>query len=127
MNPSANVRCSQNLRLSPWTEICEKNPQETKQYVACTTMYGVRLTVLALTVAIIDALNTERSTLVYTFWLPRNLSNHRDRQRRTADTVLVKSREMTSMGVKHFHGGWERRGKDGKKQNTLAPLAAILW
>ncbi len=29
------------------------------------------------------------------FWVPRNLSNHMDRQARTHDTVLVKSREMT--------------------------------
>jgi hypothetical protein len=29
------------------------------------------------------------------FWLPRNLSNRMDRQARTGDTVLFKSREMT--------------------------------
>ncbi len=29
------------------------------------------------------------------FWLPRNLSNHMDRQARTRDKVLVKSREIT--------------------------------
>jgi hypothetical protein len=29
------------------------------------------------------------------FWLPRNLSNHRDRQARARDIVLVKSRERS--------------------------------
>ncbi len=29
------------------------------------------------------------------FWLPRNLSDRMDRQARTGDTVLIKSREMT--------------------------------
>ncbi len=29
------------------------------------------------------------------FWLPRNLLNHMDRQARTSDTLLVKSRELT--------------------------------
>jgi hypothetical protein len=29
------------------------------------------------------------------FWVPQNLSHHMDRQARTSDTVLVKSREMT--------------------------------
>ncbi len=28
------------------------------------------------------------------FWIPRNLSNHMDRQARTGDTVLVKSRDI---------------------------------
>jgi hypothetical protein len=39
-------------------------------------------------------LNTERSKPVF-FWLPRTLSNHMDRQARTGETVLDKSREMT--------------------------------
>jgi hypothetical protein len=41
----------------------------------------------------IEELNTERPT---SFWIPRNLSHHMVRQARTGDTVLVKSREMTS-------------------------------
>jgi hypothetical protein len=48
-----------------------------------------------------------------------------DRQARTDDTVLVKSREMTgTIGDKHCRGGWgAKRGKDDrKKQNTLVLL-----
>ncbi len=40
-----------------------------------------------------EELNTKKPTPV-SFWFPRNLSNHMDRQARTRDTVLVKSREM---------------------------------
>jgi hypothetical protein len=43
------------------------------------------------------------------FWFPRNLSNHMDRQARTRDTVLAKSREMTGRirsQTKHCRGGW---------------------
>jgi hypothetical protein len=29
---------------------------------------------------------------------------------------------MTGIGAKHCRGGWGRRGKDDRKQNTLAPL-----
>jgi hypothetical protein len=44
-----------------------------------------------------------------------------DRQARTGDTVLVKSREMTGRTrTMPLAGG--RRGKDDRKQNTLAPL-----
>jgi hypothetical protein len=57
------------------------------------------------------------------FWLPRNLSNHMDRQARIRDTVLVKSREITGKSQKKpCRSGWGRRGKDDIKQNTLAPL-----
>jgi hypothetical protein len=38
---------------------------------------------------------TKRPTIVFFFRVPRNLSHHMDRQARTGDTVLVKSREMT--------------------------------
>jgi hypothetical protein len=38
-------------------------------------------------------LNTRRPTSS-SFWVPRNLSNHIDRQARTGDTVLVKNREI---------------------------------
>ncbi len=44
------------------------------------------------------------------FWFLRNLSNQIDRQARTRDRVLV------SMS------GWGGRGKDDRKQNTLAPV-----
>jgi hypothetical protein len=49
------------------------------------------------------------------FWLPRNLSTHIDRQASTRDTVLAKSREMTDGGGK---------GKDDRKQNTFSPLVS---
>ncbi len=39
-------------------------------------------------------LNIKRHTLVF-FLAPRNHSNHMDKQARTGDTVLIKSREMT--------------------------------
>jgi hypothetical protein len=41
-----------------------------------------------------------------------------DRQARTGDTVLVKSREMTGIGAKLCHCGWKRRGKDDRKKNA---------
>ncbi len=59
------------------------------------------------------------------FLLPRNLSNHMDRQARTRDTVLVNSREMTgkSQTLPWLRGGaWRAGGKDDKKLNTLSPL-----
>jgi hypothetical protein len=40
----------------------------------------------------------------------------------TGDAVLVKSREMTSIEAKNCRGGWERRGKDDRKQNTYGPV-----
>ncbi len=77
------------------------------------------------------------------FWVPGNLSNHMDRQARTSDTVLVRV-ERWQEGAKHCSGGWGgvgvsksremtgrsqtlqwwlggSRGKDHRKQNTLAP------
>jgi hypothetical protein len=52
------------------------------------------------------------------FRVPRNLSKHMDRQARTGDTVLVKSREV---GAKHCLVRWGG-GKDDRKENTLARL-----
>jgi hypothetical protein len=77
-------------------------------------------------VVTIDELNTERPTLVHTFWLSRNLSNHMDRQTRTCDTVLVKNRELT--GRSQTLPWWVEGGgvKTTEKQNTLASLEAIL-
>jgi hypothetical protein len=68
-------------------------------------------------------LNTKRLTLVFFLAPTRNLSNHMDRQARTGDTVLVKSREMT--GRSQTLPWWlkGRGGKDDRKQNTLATLA----
>jgi hypothetical protein len=40
-----------------------------------------------------EELNTERPRLQSSLWVPRNLSNHMDRQARTRDTVLHKSIE----------------------------------
>ncbi len=37
----------------------------------------------------------QRGPLSSSFWVPRNHSNRMDRQARTGDTVIVKSREMT--------------------------------
>jgi hypothetical protein len=48
------------------------------------------------------------------FWVPRNVTHHIDRQARTGDPVLVKSREMAGrVGAKHCRGEY-RRGKDDK-------------
>ncbi len=49
-----------------------------------------------------------------------------DRQARTRDTVLVKSIEMIA-GATHCRGGWGDRGKDDRKQNTLAPIAWVSY
>jgi hypothetical protein len=43
------------------------------------------------------------------------------RRAHTGDTVLDKGREMRGIGAKHCRGGC-RRGKDDRKQNTLALL-----
>ncbi len=53
-----------------------------------------------------------------------NLSYHMDRQARTGDTLLVKSREMTdrTQTLRWWLGG--RMGKDDRKQNT--PTNAFL-
>jgi hypothetical protein len=56
------------------------------------------------------------------FWVSRNLFNHMDRQAHTRNPVLVKSIERLLLGAKHCRGGWGRRGKDDRKQYTLAPL-----
>ncbi len=55
------------------------------------------------------------------FWVPRNLSLHMNRQARTGDTMLVNSREMTGriLTVPWLVG---EGGKDDRKQNMLAPL-----
>ncbi len=60
------------------------------------------------------------------FLVPRNLSNLIDRQARTYDTVLVKSREMT--GRTQTLPWWleEEGGTDDRKQNTLAPLISAV-
>ncbi len=56
------------------------------------------------------------------FWLPRNLAYHMDRQARTSNTVSAKSREMTGRSLNPALVAGRRRGKDDRKQNTLAPL-----
>ncbi len=60
-----------------------------------------------------------RGSATLPFVSHENLSNHMGRQARAGDTVLVKSREMISIGAKHCRGGWEEGGKDDRKQNTL--------
>ncbi len=58
----------------------------------------------------------ERSS---SFWPPRNLSHHMDRQARTGDIVLVKSREMTGREPNTAVVAEGRRCKDDRKQNTV--------
>jgi hypothetical protein len=53
------------------------------------------------------------------FWVPRNLSHHMDRQARTLYAVLVTSRELEA-NTAVVAGG--RSCKDDRKQNTLAIL-----
>jgi hypothetical protein len=48
------------------------------------------------------------------FWFPRNLFNNMDRQARTHDSVLVKSREM--IGCSQTLSWWLGRGKDDRKK-----------
>ncbi len=56
------------------------------------------------------------------FWIPRNLSDHMIRQASIGNTI-----ERWQGGPKHCRGGWGgRRGKDDRKQNTLAPFHCIL-
>jgi hypothetical protein len=60
------------------------------------------------------------------FWFPRNFSNNMDRQARTRDTVLVKSREMT--GRSQTLPWWRGEGgvKDDRKQYVSAPLGPTI-
>ncbi len=62
------------------------------------------------------------------FRLPRNLSNHMERQARTSDTVLVNRREMTgrSQTLPWCLGGGGIKTKDDRKQNTLAPVSTCI-
>jgi hypothetical protein len=58
------------------------------------------------------------------FWLPRNLANRMDRQARTHDTMLVKSREMTG-SIQTLP--WRRGGRGVKTTDyqihwPMAPL-----
>ncbi len=63
-----------------------------------------------------------RSSSFCSFWLPRNLSNHMDRQARTGDTVLVKSWEMT--GRSHTLLWWlEGGGVKMPKKKHIGPVA----
>jgi len=50
---------------------------------------------LSCVIRYLPCLDTKRHTLVIFLVPAKNLSNHVDRQARTRDTVLVKSKEMT--------------------------------
>jgi hypothetical protein len=52
--------------------------------------------------------------------VPQNIYHHMIRQARTGDTESVKSREKTDRTQTMPRGVWGRRGKDDRKQNTLA-------
>ncbi len=62
----------------------------------------------------------------FSFYVPRNLSNHMDRQARTSDTVLVKSRKMT--GRSQTLPWWLGRGgiKTTENKIKLAPLMQVF-
>jgi hypothetical protein len=62
-------------------------------------------------------LKTNRPTLVFFLGPTKPLQSY-NRQARTGDTALVKSREI---GAKHYLGD-RGGGKDDRKENTLAPL-----
>jgi hypothetical protein len=70
-------------------------------------------------------LNAKRPKIVF-LWVSRTLSHHMIRQAHTGDTVLAKCREMTRRAQTLLWcrgGGGGTRGKDDRKQNTLAPFA----
>jgi hypothetical protein len=54
----------------------------------------------------------------FSFWLPRNLSNHMIRQARTGDTVLVNSRET---GAESNTGRGEK-GSRRQKTKYIGPV-----
>ncbi len=60
-----------------------------------------------------------RGPLSSSFWLPRNLSNHMDRQARTGDTMLLENREMTGRSQTLLRWLGVRKCKDDRKQNTV--------
>jgi hypothetical protein len=58
------------------------------------------------------------------FWIPRNLSHHMNRQALTGDTMLVKIRETTGR-TPTLPYGWVGEGvKEDRIQNVLVPLTA---
>ncbi len=61
------------------------------------------------------------------FWVPRNLSHHMDRQARTGDTVFVKSREMTGRKPNTAVVAGGRRVEDDRNPSTLAPLGFTIF
>jgi hypothetical protein len=69
-------------------------------------------------------LNTKSTTIFVFFGFTevRNLSHHMERQARTADTMLVKSREMT--GRTQWLGG--EGVKTTENKNTLALLIKLI-
>ncbi len=58
-----------------------------------------------------------RSPRSSSFWFPRNLSNHLDRQDRIRNTVLVKKREMT--GRSQTMAQWLGRGEIKTTENKI--------
>ncbi len=69
---------------------------------------------------------TQPPTIWSSFWYPRNLSNHMDRQANPCNTVLVKGIEMTGRSQTLPCYCWGRRFEDDRKQNILAPLPPLL-
>ncbi len=67
-------------------------------------------------------LHTKRLTLVFFLAPTKPLKSCGYRQARTGDTFLVNSRQITSMSQTLPWWLGVRRGKDDRKQNTLAPL-----
>ncbi len=58
------------------------------------------------------------------FWLPQNLSDHMDRQARTGDTVLVKSREM--IGRSKTLPWWSGGGGGGDEERLRRQNAKYI-
>jgi hypothetical protein len=70
----------------------------------------------------IEELNTKKSY----FWLPRNLSNHMDRQAPSGDTVLVNIREMTGPNTSLVAGGGEVKTTETKYIGPVATCHPVL-
>jgi hypothetical protein len=66
-------------------------------------------TTLTVTCSVIEELITEM-TRSSSFWVPQNLSDRMDKQARTANKVLVTSKERRMAGAKHCRGGWGKEG-----------------
>jgi hypothetical protein len=120
INLSLNVASTKSIKLTPTyflfstrSQHCKENPIylfPEKEFLGLSPNFHIHIYFIICTVIPTTCrfcISTEnyivvredwmlRGPRLSSFWVPRNLSHHMIRQARTFDTVLVKSRDMTS-------------------------------